>query len=406
MSASQQSVRSSSDSPANDNTAPANDVAAPAAPRLLTRGFARLLAMQAAFGIAFSIFMLLPKVLAADLGGSARAIGLVMGAFGVGSLLAIPFVGRVVARLGERRALVLANLILAAGALGFTLVRSVGPAAVALRGLHGVAWSLSFAAGLALVAELTPPARLAQAVGLYGAASLAMNAIGPALAEPLGERFGYRAMFLLAVVAASVGAWLAAGLAELRRDGGAAAPPAHAREQQPAGRGPVYLVLGVSGLAFSVMFTFLAPFALARGVRAVSPFFVAYTIAALAVRVLAARLADRLGHRRVALTSTAAYGVAVISAGVCGPAHLGLVGAAFGAAHGALFPALMALVLGDATASERARAVALANGAMNVGMTAVFVVGLGVARLGYPALFVAAGALTVAAAGALRARRA
>src|SRR5262245_60221345 len=74
---------------------------------LLTPPFVRLLATQAAFGFSFSVFLLLPQVLAASFGSTPAAIGLVMAAFGAASVLAIPFVGRVVDRLGHRRTLVL-----------------------------------------------------------------------------------------------------------------------------------------------------------------------------------------------------------------------------------------------------------------------------------------------------------
>jgi MFS family permease len=171
---------------------------------LITPPFARLLVMQAGFGFAFSVFLLLPKVLATAFASTPGEIGTVMAAFGLGSLIAIPAVGRVVEALGNRGALVLANLLLAAGALGFVLVHGAGAAAVLLRGLHGVAWSLGFAAGMAMAADLAPAARLAQAVGIFGAASLAMNAVAPAVAEPLGERFGYRAVFALAGAAATL----------------------------------------------------------------------------------------------------------------------------------------------------------------------------------------------------------
>jgi MFS family permease len=369
----------------------------PAEAPLITRPFARLLAMQMGFGFAFSAFLLLPKVLTTAFAATPGEIGLVMAAFGLGSLIAIPVVGPVVRALGDRGALVLANLLLAAGALGFVLVHGAGAPAVLLRGLHGVAWSLGFAVGMAVAADLAPPSRLAQAVGIFGAASLAMNAVAPAIAEPLGERFGHRVVFALASAAALLGALAARGLPKRTRQvHGVAVMVGTSPPSAP--RAVVYLIMGVSGLSFGVMFTFIAPFALEHGVRAVRGFFAAYTVSALAVRILAARLADRLGYRCAAFGGTLLYGLTVAATGAAGPAHLVLVGAFFGTAHGAVFPAVMALLLTDARGAERARALGLANGALNLGVASVLGLGWIAGRLGYPAVFYLAGALNVMAA--------
>jgi MFS family permease len=367
---------------------------------LFTGPFLRLLAMQAAFGFAFSVFVLLPKVLAATFGSTPAQIGLVMASFGLASLLSIPLVGRVVDRAGHRATLVLANLLMAMGALGFLFVSGAGALAVISRGVQGAAWSLAFAAAMAVAADLAPAARLGQAVGMLGSASLAMNALAPTIAEPLGERLGHRAIFALAAGAGLLGALLARRLPARTAPhtvdaAGDTPPPAQARRLGP------YVVLCAAGLAFSVMFTFIAPFALERGIRAVRGFFAAYTVAALAVRVLAGRMADRLGHRRVACAATVVYGLAVLAAGVVGPGPLVALGAGFGAAHGAAFPALMALVLARAPGRARTRALAVANGAMNLGVAGVLGLGLVAGRLGYPTVFVVAGTLMLLMAAAL-----
>jgi MFS family permease len=371
---------------------------------LFTRPYLRLLAMQACFGFAFSVFLLLPKILAATFASTPGAIGFVMAAFGVASVLSIPFIGWLVEGVGHRRTLVLSNALLAAGALGFVLVTGAGPLAALLRGVQGVAWSLGFAAGMAVAADLAPPAQLAQAVGFVGAASLAMNALAPAIAEPLAERVGHRAIFVLAAAMALLGAFLARRLPAHGAPHARAASGDEPVPSRAAGFGP-FLVLGVAGLAFGVTFTFIAPFALARGLRAVRGFFAAYTIAALAVRVLAGRIADRVGPRRVACAATVLYGLSVIAVGALGPAPLVLLGASFGAAHGAAFPALMALILAGAERRRRARALAIANGAMNLGIAAVSALGLVAERAGYPTAFVIAGVFTLATAAALARER-
>jgi MFS family permease len=376
-------------------------------PRALwTRDFVRIVGVMGAFGFSFSIFFLLPKYLALELGGSPSEIGLVMGAFGVASVLMIPVLGRITDRLGRRGALVAANAAMALAAAGFALVHGMGAEAVLLRGVQGVAWALGFSSAMALVSELAPPDRLAQAIGLSGAASLLMNAVAPAIGEPIAARLGHRPVFLLGALAAAAGVALARGLPRVVRAapsaGGATGSDGAAAAR---GRGALFAVFGMGGLAFGALFTFLAPFALERGIHAIRPFFVAYTVAALAVRLFTSRLADRFGYRLVAVTALALYGAVVAATGLLGPGSLVATGACFGAAHGALFPAIMALLLRGTASARRPRLLGLANGAMSLGNVAVIPVGMLAERLHYPAVFVATGLVTAATAALLLRKR-
>jgi predicted MFS family arabinose efflux permease len=386
----------------------ANDTGEPDDDRLFTGPFLRLLGMQAAYGFSFSLFYLLPKYLAAS-GATPTQIGFVMGGFGVACVLTIPFLHGIVELFGRRGALMAATLALAVAGAIFALIAPVGLAAVFLRASEGVTWTIMFSIGLLLTAEMAPRHRLAQAIGLAGGAALIMNAVAPAIGEPIADRFGYRPVFLLAAISALVAAAMARRLpagraAAVDRSGTAPTrtPTRLGSEAAPVRRLRIYLVFGISGLAFSSLFTFLAPFALAHGVRAIRTFFISYTVAALAVRVLGGRLADQIGHRSIAMIALVKYGLVVASTGLFGPHHLVPLGIFFGLAHGAVFPAMMALLINSTPPSSRPRVLGIANGAMSLGISAVFPAGMLVARLGYPAMFAIVGSLVAAGAVLLR----
>jgi len=374
--------------------APTGDgLSPPQSGKLFTPPFVRLLAMQAAYGFSFSMFFLLPKYLA-TVGEPPARIGFVMAGFGVACILTIPFLRAIVETLGRRGTLVAANLLLATAAALFGLFDRPGLLAIPLRASEGVTWTLMFSTALSLTAELAPPERLAQGIGLAGGASLIMNAFAPAIGEPLADRFGYRSVFFVASLAAVGAAVLARRLplspmpralpgnpaGDSRRLG---APPAGSRSTASRrAQFAIYAVFGAAGLAFSSLFAFLAPFALDHGVHAVRTFFIGYTSAAITVRVFGGRLADRLGHRAVAATMLLLYGAVVASAGVLAPHHLVLLGLAFGTAHGAAYPALMALLVHGTPLERRPRAFGIANGAMSLGISAVAPAGVIAARLG------------------------
>lgn len=358
------------------------------------------------FGFGFSVFFLLPKILVLHFHATAVENGAVMASFGLTSLLAVPLLRPAMRRLGGHGVLTAACTLLAASCLGFLFVHGAGPITMALRGLQGIAWSMAFSAGASIVAQHAPKARLAEALGFYGGASLVMNAIGPALAEPLFERRGPAAVFAVGALSALAASYFSrpgrtgpggAGLPATPA-GATAAPPASERGAQPTW--PVYLIFFGSGGAFSVVETFIAPFAMANGQLAVRAFFIAFTAAAVTVRLLFARSIDRYGHRRITILATMGYGCAVLGTGLFGPLPLALFGFAFGAAHGLLFPAGMALLLRGHDEAARAQRLALANSAMNLGIGSAFVQGALAQRFGYPTIFILAGALT-ASTGAL-----
>jgi MFS family permease len=137
------------------------------------------LATQSTYGCVYSAFLLLPKFLARELGASAEAIGWVMSLYVAGGLVAVPWVARALDARRRGPLMALGGLLGAATALGFLAVTRVGPLLFALSLLLGVAFVLVFNAGGTLAAELAPPARLGQGLGIWGLATLTTNAVAP-----------------------------------------------------------------------------------------------------------------------------------------------------------------------------------------------------------------------------------
>ena len=314
--------------------------------RLWTRPFASVLVAGSAFGYSFSTFLLLPKFIVTHLGGSAADIGQVAGVFGVASVAAAPLVGLWIDRLPRRAFMAVGSALALVAALGFVAVDSVGPWMFVLRILQGVAFTCSLTAFPTLVAEIVPTSRLGEAVGLSGASMLVMNAIAPAIAEPLASTHGWGPCFVLAAVAAAVSLALLAGVDERRRvaavDGSVRALVAVVTA---APARTVAVVVAFTALTFSAMFQFLQPYAIELGYERVGTFFVAYATAAVAVRVLCGWLPDRFGARRVASVAILAYAAVAAAAADLDGRSLALLGLAFGTAHGVLFPSLTAMAL-------------------------------------------------------------
>lgn len=354
----------------------------------MSRPFVRLLATNMAFGFSVSCFYLLPKHLTLAYAATPGMVGAVVGVFGLTCVVVVPWLGRAVNHLGLARTLLLAQALMAVSSLGFVGLSQVGWQMLLLRALQGLATSGVMTAGVAMVCELAPAERLGQAMGLAGAASLVTNALAPAIAEPLGARFGFRAVFVLSAAAAALGALAARKLPSGTRHRDDSPPLALPRRARPA-----LAALALTGAGFHVAMAFLGPLALRRDVHAVRGFFIAYTATALAIRLGGGALTDRLGLRRTASFGMVAYGAFIAGIAGLGPLTIIPLGVGFGLAHGVLFPALMALLFADAEPSQRAKLAGFANGVMSLGMVSVLGFGQLANHVGLPTVFVASGAL-------------
>lgn len=374
-------------------------------PPLLTRDFALLLAVQLAFGFAFSSFFLLPKYVVTHLGGNASHVGLVGALTVATAVLASLLAGRQLDR-GPRRPLIVVGVLLSvATSLAFLGVERLGGYLYALRAVQGVSFGLFYVAAATLVADLAPQARLGQALGWFGAAALLMNAIATLAAERIAHDFGWRAVFVSAAAAGCAALLLALTLREPPLAGGAgerserdreARPqPSHAATEPQPSRWPVLWASAAGGAAFGVMFTFTQPFALSLGEARLSPLFTGYTASALLVRVAFGSLADRLGRARVAAAALAFYALVVAATAALTPGWLGAVGLAFGLAHGAFYPSLNALALEGASHHQRGTISAYFSAAFNAGTLVVtFCFGHMAQAFGYPSIFLIGALLT------------
>ena len=175
--------------------------------------FRRVIYAQACFGLAFSTFMILPKYLVTHGVGPGR-MSLIMGTASAVNVLATPLVSWLGRALAPQRAFLLANFIMALGAVGFAAVDPAGGGAVpyVFRAIQGLSWAVMFSSASLLVFQLAPRGRLGEAIALHTSANLAASALAPALAERTLAVLGPRPVFLAATAFALLAAWLARGI--------------------------------------------------------------------------------------------------------------------------------------------------------------------------------------------------
>ena len=333
----------------------------------MTRDFALAVVAQLAFGFAFASFFLLPKYVVTTLYGTPSQVGYVGGTAVVAAVLVSPWCGKLLDN-GPRRPLLFAGALLSAiGALAFVGVTQVGWYLYAVRALQGAAYTLYFVAAATYVADLAPASRLGQALGWFGCAGLAMNAVATLIAERIAQSVGWHGVFY---TAAAAGAACAVVTLFLREP--PVKPKLAARSLTPSGNLPtsravVMFATVAAGAAFGAMFTFTQPLALSLGDTNMGPLFASYTVMALGVRVFFGSAADRFGRARVSGWALAFYSLVVAVTAGLSQGWLGAVGLGFGLAHGALYPSLNALALEGVEREQRGMVGAYFNAAFNAG---------------------------------------
>lgn len=365
--------------------------------RLLSREFLVLLGSVSFFGFSWSFYLILPKFFAAELGMDAAAIGRAVAVEGITAVLVTPLVGWLVDRYGRRPWLMAGNIMLMVTGLLYLFVDQEGPLLYLAQMCWGVGMVMGFNSAGTMTADIAPSDRMAEALGLFGAANLGMNAISPTIAELLAGSVGWKYVFAASASAGLLAALLSTRIVEPERH-----EPREQDVQIPVLGGPLLRVYGTTILmtaAFTALFTLHQPFALELGVSEVRSFFVGFAIVALTVRLAGGRLIDRFGVLRSSVVALVLYAAVPPMLGILGPAHLFAIGAMMGLGHGIAYPALTALAIERADAVSRGMVVSIIHGAFNGGHAFfAYALGWAAAQWDYSTAFWAAGAMTLAGA--------
>jgi MFS family permease len=361
---------------------------------LYTPAFWALFAANLTTVASFAAFFLFPLFITEHGGGEAE-IGLVMGVFALASTLSRPWVAELIDRFGRKKSYCLGALFMAALPLAYLpFLNGISYAPLLLlRAAHGVALAICFTAVFTYVADLIPPERLNEGIGIFGISGLTGFAIGPLLAEGVLRRFGFPSFFLLSAALAGLAFFLVLPLREKEQAGKIRSRHsffALLRQRK------FLVVAGLSllfGFGLAATGNFVAPLAEERGIPVISIFFLAYSAGAIGIRLIGGRLTDRIGESRMlpyALVVSAA-GILTLTL-VTGGFTLALAGLLAGGGHGLLFPVLNTLAVRGEPFEVRGKATGIFTGAIDAGnFLGSFILGVVGDLAGLSPLFAVAG---------------
>lgn len=342
----------------------------------------------------------LPSYVHGPLRSGDLAVGIVVGAFAVTSVVCRPLAGRQADARGRRVVLVAGSLAMALGGALYLLAGNIA-VLLAARLAVGAGEGALYTAGATWTVDLAPERRRGFALGMFGLAVWGGLSLGPVAGELLRAHAGYSAVWVLTAALPLAGAAIAVCLPEPagrdRKRAAREAPPAllpHVARRPGA-------ALALANVGYAALAGFVVLKLSALGVGGGASVFTAFALAVFASRLALGRIPDRAGARA---TATAAALVEALGLAIIALAHSLTAALAGGLVMGVgfsmLFPALALMVVAEVQDDRR--------GASMGAFTAFFDVGVGLggplagamaALAGYPAVFVLACAAALAAAG-------
>jgi MFS family permease len=344
--------------------------------QLWTRNFSILFSASfLSWGSLHFLLPTLPLYITQSLGASPTQVGLVSSVLTISAVVGRPLAGHALDRFGRRWVTIVFAALFALAAFSYSLAVTL-PLLAAIRLLHGLPFGGATTSYDTVAADLIPPQRRGEGLGVYGTASTLAMAIAPALALGIVGQGQFTRLFASAGLAALGALLLAAALRyPVVPNSGGGLTGSSVFERRVAW---LALAAALALPGFGGVVTFVTLYAAELGVARAGLFFTVYAAGVLFSRVLAGRVFDCHGPRP---NAAAAFTCLAVSYAVLGlwRTELGYFCAALllGPGMGMLLSLLGAMTANVVPAERRGAANATIGVAIDVG------IGVGANVMGY-----------------------
>lgn len=316
--------------------------------------------------------MLIPELplFLSGLGGSEYK-GYIIGLFTITAGLSRPFSGRLTDTIGRVPVMLIGSLVCVVCSLLYPLLTTVS-GFLLLRLLHGFSTGFKPTATAAYIADIIPATRWGEAMGLHGLCFSTGLAIGPALGSLITAHYPFSWLFYASSLFALLSMAILLKVRETHLD------------KQPFQLSllkltrndyfeplvlPAAIVTFLGYLSYGALLTIIPDWGTHLGVENRGTFYVLFTLASLAVRLLAGKLADNKGR---VFVLKLALGFIILGVIVIGAAHsvAGLFAGAilYGIGTGLFSPATSAWTADLSSIEHRGRGMATMYIALEAGI--------------------------------------
>jgi MFS family permease len=319
---------------------------------LLSPQFAVVMVASFAYFTAMGALLpTVPRFVENELGGGGIQVGIGVGAYAVSAAILRPWVGRIGDTKGRRLLAVGGTAVVAVSIVSYTLASSLWMLVLA-RLVTGAGEAAVFVGVATAAQDLAPDHRRGEAASYFSVALYGGLAVGPPVGEALVTH-GYTLLWLVlggcATLACVASIWIPRGkTVDTVADRGFLQPDA----LWPG----LILLLGL--IPFTAFASFVPLYAADIGLDSVGAVFGLYAGLVLVIRIVGARLPDRLGWQRGSTLALCGVTVGILLVAVWGSVvSLWVAAIALGLGMSLLYPSLFTAVMAAAPEEERSHAV-------------------------------------------------
>ena len=218
-----------------------------------------------------------------SLGATIAFAGVVVGLFSITSLVCRPFCGLMADRLNNIWLLIVSNILMGIGMVGFALMRSM-PLMIVFRIINAVGFAINGTVQMAAAVHFIPKDRTAEGIGYMGISQLIGSACAPAVGLEIANAWGMPAAFLAAAGMTTLAAIMLVFMLRMQL-------PTRNSER----KGIVFSdIFDIKAVPFTLPYS---TFSFTNGIAKVSIYFTIYAVAVFLIRPISGKLMDRHGLR-------------------------------------------------------------------------------------------------------------
>lgn len=303
--------------------------------------------------------------------GGAEYKGYIIGLFTITAGIARPFSGKLTDKIGRVPVMAVGSLVCVICGLLYPLLTTVA-GFLWLRLFHGFSTGFKPTATAAYVADIVPPNRWGEAMGIHGLCFSTGLAIGPAIGSELTEQFSINAMFYCSSFIALFSIIILMNMKETltKKEPFNFSMLKMSRNELIELRVlPGALITLLSYLSYGAILTVISDWGSHLGVANKGLFFMVFTISSLLIRFLSGKLSDRIGRVKIIKSSLFLLVIAMLLIARADSAMaLMFASAVYGIATGMLSPAITAWIVDLSHPDYRGKAIATMYIALEAGI--------------------------------------
>ena len=337
---------------------------------IYTLQFALLCLSSLLFSASFN--MLIPELpdYLSSLGGAEHK-GLIIALFTITAGLSRPFSGKLTDTIGRVPVMAIGSIVCFICGFLYPVLTSVS-GFLFLRLLHGFSTGFKPTATSAYVADIVPPSRWGEALGMHGLSFSTGMAIGPAIGSFLTANYSINVLFYTSSAIALLSIVIVMNMKEtVKNKQKFSLNLLKITRNEIIDRQvlPSALVTLFSYVGYGVILTLVPDWSEHLGIANKGLFFMAFTLSSLLIRFIAGRVSDRFGRVRVLKVSLILLTISLFLIGYADSVlSLLIASAMYGIATGILSPANNAWTIDLSHPDHRGKAVATMYIALEAGI--------------------------------------